>query len=180
MPETEDPLLLAVNAGSSSLKAKLFALRDSTLSLNSVARLDGIGRRQARLRIDDVGFSVGAVGDHARAAEVLLDRLLQRSTTAKRLVAIGHRIVHGGVQFTAPIRITRDVWQQLEALRELAPLHNPPALAIVRATAARYPNGHAVLIEYPGGDHNTLRQSHRELEQAVVEFFRQHLSKRDA
>jgi acetate kinase len=139
MPETEDPLLLAVNAGSSSLKAKLFALRDSTLSLDSIARLDGIGRGQARLRLDDVAFSVGAVGDHARAAEVLLDRLLQRSTTAKRLVAIGHRIVHGGVRFTAPIRITRDVWQQLEALRELAPLHNPPALAIVRATAARYP-----------------------------------------
>jgi acetate kinase len=58
---------------------------------------------------------------------------------ASRLVAIGHRIVHGGPQLTAPVRITADVWRQLDALRELAPLHNPPALAVVRSTVARYP-----------------------------------------
>jgi acetate kinase len=133
-------LLLALNAGSSSLKAKLYALADLTLTVESTARLEGIGRRQARLRVDDVGFSVGAVADHARAAEVLLERLLPGSSAAaSRLVAIGHRIVHGGVQFTAPVRITTDVWQQLDALRELAPLHNPPALTVARATATRYP-----------------------------------------
>jgi acetate kinase len=140
MPETADrPLVLALNAGSSSLKAKLYSLSDLTLTPELSARLDGIGRKQARLRVDDVGFSVGAVTDHARAAEVLLERLLPGSSTAGgRLVAIGHRIVHGGTQFTAPVRITSDVWRQLDALRELAPLHNPPALTVVRATAARY------------------------------------------
>jgi acetate kinase len=138
---TDESLLLALNAGSSSLKAKLYALADHALEHKATARLDGIGRRHARLRVDDVGFSVGAVGDHARAAEVLLDRLLPgTSAGARRLIAIGHRIVHGGVQFTAPVRITTDVWQQLEALRELAPLHNPQALAVVQATATRYAN----------------------------------------
>jgi acetate kinase len=133
------PLLLALNAGSSSLKAKLYACTDAKLTLESTARLEGIGRRQARLRVDDVAFSGGAVGDHARAAEILLDRLLPGSSTmGERLVAIGHRIVHGGTQFTRPVRITTDVWQQLEALRELAPLHNPPAFAVARATAARF------------------------------------------
>jgi acetate kinase len=134
-----EPLLLALNAGSSSLKAKLYSLADFTLTLESSARLEGIGRRQARLRVDDVTFSGGTVSDHARAAEVLLERLLPGSSSkANRLVAIGHRIVHGGTQFTAPVRITTDVWRQLDALRELAPLHNPPALTVVRATAARY------------------------------------------
>jgi acetate kinase len=133
------PLLLALNAGSSSLKAKLYSLTDFALTLESSARLEGIGRRQARLRVDDVTFSGGTVSDHARAAEVLLERLLPGSSSkASRLVAIGHRIVHGGTQFTAPVRITTDVWRQLDALRELAPLHNPPALTVVRATAARY------------------------------------------
>ncbi|HEX7237411.1 MAG TPA: acetate/propionate family kinase [Gammaproteobacteria bacterium] len=132
-------LLLALNAGSSSLKAKLYALEDATLTAQSSARLDGIGRKQARLRVDDVGFSVGPVGDHARAAEVLLDRLLPGAGAASsRLVAIGHRIVHGGTQFTGCVRITTDVEQQLDELRELAPLHNPPALAVIRVTAARY------------------------------------------
>ena len=137
--EAEQPLLLALNAGGSSLKAKLYSLADATLTLESSARLDGIGRKQARLRVDDVSFTVGAVSDHARAAEVLLDRLLPGSgTAAHRLVAIGHRIVHGGAQFTTPVRITNDVWRQLEALRELAPLHNPPALTVVRTTSTRY------------------------------------------
>jgi acetate kinase len=134
------PLLLALNAGSSSLKAKLYACADFKLTLESSARLEGIGRRHARLRVDDVSFSIGPVADHARAAEVLLDRLLPRSHgLAERLLAIGHRVVHGGTQLAAPVRITTDVWQQLEALRELAPLHNPPTLAVARATAARFP-----------------------------------------
>src|SRR5690606_28805804 len=57
---------------------------------------------------------------------------------SNKLLAIGHRIVHGGTLFTEPVRITTDVWRQLESLRELAPLHNPPALAVVRATATRF------------------------------------------
>ena len=140
MPEAAEPLLLVLNAGSSSLKAKLYALAGVDLNLKATARLEGIGRRHARLRVDDVGFSVGAVSDHARAAEVLLDRLLPGThAVAHRLLAIGHRIVHGGAQFMAPVRITTDVWQQLDALRELAPLHNPPAMTVVRAAAMRYP-----------------------------------------
>jgi acetate kinase len=139
--EAGSSLLLVLNAGSSSLKAKLYSLKDVTLTVESSARLDGIGRKQSRLRVDDVGFSVSPVHDHARAAEVLLDRLLPGAgAAANRLVAIGHRIVHGGTQFTGPVRITTDVGYQLDALRGLAPLHNPPALAVVRVTSTRYPN----------------------------------------
>ena len=138
--EARQPLLLALNAGGSSLKAKLYSLGDLTLRLETSARVEGIGRRVARLRIDDVGVSVGAISDHARAAEVLLDRpLTGAGTAASRLVAVGHRIVHGGAQFTAPVRITSDVARQLDALGELAPLHNPSALTVVRAAAMRYP-----------------------------------------
>ncbi len=140
MQDARSRLLLALNVGSSSLRAKLYVLEDATLRLESSARLDGVGRKHSRLRVDDVGFSIAAVADHARAADVLLERLLPGSSTAAgRLAAIGHRIVHGGAQFTTPVRITTDVWHKLDALRELAPLHNPPALTVVRATAARYP-----------------------------------------
>ena len=89
--EARQPLLLALNAGGSSLKAKLYTLGELTLRLESSARLDGIGRRLSRLRIDDVGLSVGAIADHARAAEVLLDRLLPGAGTAagKRVFIAG-------------------------------------------------------------------------------------------
>jgi acetate kinase len=140
MPHGDEIWILVINAGGSSLRAKVYALTDGRFEPRAAARLEGIGSKRARLRIDDVGFSAGAVADHARAAELLLDRLLPGPRAASaRLVAIGHRIVHGGTQFTAPVRVTTDVWQQLETLRELAPLHNPPALAVARATIARFP-----------------------------------------
>jgi acetate kinase len=135
-----ESFLLALNAGSSSLKAKIFAL-DAAGQLASVAsaRLDGIGRAEASLRVDGLGFSPGSIGDHFAAAELLLGQLLAgHREMAGRIVAIGHRIVHGGERFTAPTRITPETWRELEALRELAPLHNPPAQSVVRATAARY------------------------------------------
>lgn len=140
MSHGEETWILVLNAGGSSLRAKVYAICDLAFEVRATARLEGIGSKRARLRVDDVGFSAGPIADHARAAEVLLDRLLPgpRSGTA-RLVAIGHRIVHGGAQFTRPVRITTDVWQQLEALRDLAPSHNPQALAVARTTVARYP-----------------------------------------
>jgi acetate kinase len=141
MSVTGDSLLLALNAGSSSLKARLFALGASgELEQRAIARVDGIGRREARLHVDARDSSAGTIGDHGAAAELLLSRLLPSDKeVGDRLVAIGHRVVHGGDRFTAPTRITGDSWQHLEALRDLAPLHNPPALGVVRATAARYP-----------------------------------------
>ncbi len=135
----DESWILVLNAGGSSLKAKLYTLADRTLEVHSTARLDGIGGKRARLRVDDVTFSAGSIADHARAAEVVLDRLLPGPRAARnQLAAIGHRIVHGGAQFSRPVRITADVWRRLEALRELAPLHNPQALAVARATIARY------------------------------------------
>jgi acetate kinase len=142
MSVTEDSLLLALNAGSSSLKAKLYALgaTGGRLEQRSSAQLDGIGRREAQLRVDGAGFSAaGSVGDHLAAAELLLSQLLPSARgVGHRLAAIGHRVVHGGERFTVPTRITPETWRDFEALRELAPLHNPPALSVVRATAARY------------------------------------------
>jgi acetate kinase len=51
--------------------------------------------------------------------------------------AVGHRVVHGGTRFTQPVRITDAVMAELEPLNELAPLHNPPSLAVIRAAQAR-------------------------------------------
>jgi acetate kinase len=109
MPEAGSPLLLALNVGSSSLRAKLYVIEEPTLRLESTARLDGVGRRHARLHVDDVGFSVGAVADHARAADLLLERMVPGSRgVANRLLAFGHRIVHGGCDKPLVIRVIND------------------------------------------------------------------------
>jgi len=73
---------------------------------------------------------------------VQLHRLLdwiEAHLGADRLAAVGHRIVHGGLHFHAPVRLTRDVLAQLEDLTPLAPLHQPGCLAPVQAIAAARP-----------------------------------------
>src|SRR4029453_19319714 len=57
----------------------------------------------------------------------------------RTVAAVGHRVVHGGAEFVAPVRITAEVIAQLEALVPLAPLHQPANLLPVKALAAQRP-----------------------------------------
>ena len=78
------------------------------------------------------------VGDYHAAVELVL-RLLADSIGADPIAACGHRIVHGGERLRASTRIDAEVKQALADLRELAPLHNPPALAAMEAAEAALP-----------------------------------------
>jgi acetate kinase len=93
--------ILVVNAGSSSLKLSLLDDDDTVLLSENVAAPSG--------RLDD-----GALGD-----------AIARS---KPVDAVGHRIVHGGTQLTAPVRVDSEIRRRLEALTDLAPLHQPKSL----------------------------------------------------
>ncbi|HXK19036.1 MAG TPA: hypothetical protein VNG33_14590, partial [Polyangiaceae bacterium] len=111
--------ILALNAGSSTLKY-------------SVYRLDGDGEREltsATIKTTDQ--------TPAQALERALAHLRDAGLAEPSLV--GHRVVHGGSSFTAPVRVDAAVLGQLEALVSLAPLHLPPALALLRETLGRWP-----------------------------------------
>jgi acetate kinase len=102
--------VLVLNAGSSSLKYQVVGPDGSVAAKGSVDRLT---------REDD----------HARALATVTEDLRRSGVDDEHLVAVGHRIVHGGPRLTAPTAVDDDV---LEAVREavpLAPLHNPAALA---------------------------------------------------
>lgn len=98
-------LVLAVNAGSSTLKLSL---------------VDEGGRAVDRRDVD---------GRELGPWEAGLQGLLSESVDIR---AVGHRIVHGGPSFSGPVALTDEVLAQIEAVAELAPLHNAPALAAVR------------------------------------------------
>jgi acetate kinase len=117
------PYVLALNAGSSSLKFALFTADRSPVRVvvDQIARLDP-----------------GPEG-RARALETLLERLaLHHDLSGLR--AIGHRFVHGGPCFDGPRRLTDDVLAELERLACVDPAHMPGALAIVRAARAKRPD----------------------------------------
>jgi acetate kinase len=113
--------VLVLNAGSSSLKYRVLdAVSDETLVRGTVERVDESGWDQAFQAVSR------ALGDHRIGAGSLL--------------AVGHRVVHGGARFTAPTLVDDDVEAGIEELVELAPLHNPAALAGIRATRTAFPD----------------------------------------
>jgi len=136
--------ILVLNAGSSSLKFETFVLGGEALgraATGVVEEFDGRPRFHAR-RADG-----GTLGEqtwerpigHDGALAFLLD-WLAKQPDAPRVAAVGHRVVHGGTRFTAPVRVTPDVVAALEALVPLAPLHQPGNLAPIRTMAAQHPS----------------------------------------
>ena len=130
--------ILVVNAGSSSLKFQLFENEPGPRVKRLLrGQLDGIGVRP-RLRATkgdgaiaiDRMFSPEEVRDLPAAIQVTAEWL--RGTENVDLAAIGHRVVHGGPEYSEPILVTPEVLDRLARYVPLAPLHQPNNLAPIR------------------------------------------------
>lgn len=141
--------ILALNAGSSSIKFSLFGIaqgRDN-LPLLFQGEVDGIGSEPHFLVHDTTGQKLvdeqlktgaTAMAGHKEALSVLLD-WIEHHETGLTLIAVGHRVVHGGTLFSAPVLVDSQVINQLESLVPLAPLHQPHNLAAIRSIASIKP-----------------------------------------
>lgn len=138
-------VILVLNAGSSSLKFSAFRAEFGAGDLLARGQVEGIGTRpRFVLRAggaadEEQELAGGADFDHEHALGVVVERC-QARLGGVRLVAVGHRVVHGGVKFTAPVRVNDEVLATLEELVPLAPLHQPHALAAIRAVGRRAPH----------------------------------------
>ncbi len=139
-------VVLAINAGSTSLKFALHASAPpSECLLRGQYALEG---HRTRLSITRVGDPIPGVPDDGEGPDRLGDAIVHLlewldpalATSGLELLAAGHRIVHGGRQFVAPARIDQAVLGELERLAPLAPLHQPAGLAAVRALAGARPD----------------------------------------
>ncbi|WP_102224261.1 acetate/propionate family kinase [Acidimangrovimonas sediminis] len=138
--------VLTLNAGSSSLKFGLYRLRGGTADPAPLAdgHVDGLGSAP-HLRIVETGAAhaldhrLPAGADHGAILRLVLD-WIARHEDGLRLVAAGHRVVHGGPAFTRPVVVTPETLTRLDALTPLAPLHQPHNLAPIRALAEAAPN----------------------------------------
>lgn len=139
------PVVLVVNAGSSSVK---FAVYEAASDPKPLWR----GQVEAlfdapRLKIDEAGdgrivdaaLSLDGADRHAGAIERLLDWVVER-VGRERLAAVGHRVVHGGVAFRDPARVTPETIEALDNLVRLAPLHQPHNVAGLKAVARIAPD----------------------------------------
>lgn len=126
-----------VNAGSSSLKFQIFDVAGGAPERRVRGQIDGIGARP-RLKVADAAgavladrrFEVAEIPDLPAAISAMRAWLDGLDGFAPR--AIGHRVVHGGPDFAAPVRIDAQVLERLAAFQDLAPLHQPNNLAPIR------------------------------------------------
>ncbi|MBE0604653.1 MAG: acetate kinase, partial [Deltaproteobacteria bacterium] len=131
--------ILVVNAGSSSLKFSLFRV-DESASFHLAARgqLDGIGTRPRLKATDGAGTPLVereiavAEAREVKDAVALTGAWLRTRFTGEPLLAVGHRVVHGGAEFSRPVLVDAPVFSELERLVPLAPLHQPHNLAAIR------------------------------------------------
>ena len=137
--------ILVLNAGSSSLKFSVFELlSDSTLSQKITGQVEGIGTAP-HLKVKDnngqtlidVNWQLAEVANHVQALQHITDFLRNNSN---RLVGVGHRVVHGGPDYSSPLLITAEVLDNLDSITYLAPLHNPHNLAAIRAMRQECPD----------------------------------------
>ncbi|EGR0237724.1 TPA: acetate/propionate family kinase [Vibrio vulnificus] len=133
--------VLVINSGSSSLK---FAVINS---VTGEAVLSGLGEcfglEDARMGWKYSGekteIAIEGEDNHHKIAIGKLVGLTEELGLTKDIVAVGHRIVHGGEKFTSTVRINEEVTAEIEKLADLAPLHNPAGAIGIRAAMEAFP-----------------------------------------
>jgi acetate kinase len=130
--------ILVINAGSSSLKYSLFSVTENQppeLQLVYHGNIAGIGTQPHFIVNDVQGRCLVkqdlGTADHARAFAIFLEWMEKREDGLE-LAVVGHRVVHGGGIFTAPVQISATILEQLEQLIPLAPLHQPHNIAPIK------------------------------------------------
>ncbi|MFK8253380.1 acetate/propionate family kinase [Ancylobacter terrae] len=137
--------ILVVNAGSSSIKFKLYRIEGAGLGLELGGALDGIGSRPC-LKVSggdgavliERRFTQAEIPNATAAQKAIGDWLLAHMRVA--IVAVGHRVVHGGMTFAEPVRIDDAVMAELTSFIPLAPLHQLSNLEPIRVLRERRPD----------------------------------------
>ncbi|UYZ21061.1 acetate kinase [Mesobacillus jeotgali] len=153
--------IIAINAGSSSLKFQLFEMPSEEVITKGI--VERIGLKDSIFTISVNGEKNKEVTDipnHEVAVKILLDKLTSLGIiqSLDEIEGIGHRVVHGGEEFSDSVLITDVVLQKIEELSELAPLHNPANLTGIRAFQQVLPNVPAVAV-FDTAFHQTMPEN---------------------
>ncbi|WP_308315755.1 acetate kinase [Streptomyces sp. ISL-100] len=165
MTDTAATRILVLNSGSSSVKYQLLDMGDSSrLAVGLVERIgeetsrlvhsplvgDGSGKRER----------TGPIADHEAALKAVAEELARDGLglDSPELAAIGHRVVHGGLKFSAPTVITDEVMAEIERLVPVAPLHNPANITGIRTAQALRPDLPQVAV-FDTAFHTTMPES---------------------
>jgi acetate kinase len=137
--------IAVINAGSSSIKFSLFVVRGRDLALEVRGQVEGlytaprfVAREPGGRTVAERSWGEGVKLGHEGAVEHL-SRFLREALGDDQLAGVGHRVVHGGLDYAAPVRVDAAVLEALERLVPLAPLHQPHNLSPIAALLDRAP-----------------------------------------
>lgn len=154
--------VLVINSGSSSIKFRLVDVVEEARGVltSRPALLEGAikgigGVASFEVRGEDARRSTVMleIRDHAHALRVVFDRL---ADSLGNIEAVGHRVVHGGNRYVEPTLITEEVEAEIDALSELAPLHNPSGLAGIRGAKAALGRSVPMVAVFDTAFHQTM------------------------
>ena len=152
--------LLSVNAGSSSLKFRLYEMPEEKLLMKGMFERIGLFGSCYSIRIGDEKISKDVpLKDHNEAVKILLEELINNKVISSlaEIEAVGNRVVHGGNKYSKSVEITDRVLMEIEEISELAPLHNPAALKGIYAFKKNIPNAKLVAC-FDTAFHQTMKE----------------------
>ena len=154
--------VFVINCGSSSIKYQLLDMTDESVLAKGV--LERLGTSQANLQHEGKTGKVEpecSAKNHRDGMDLILASLVHPQygviENVEQIEVVGHRVVHGGEQFTGAVQIDEKVAKAIEDCAQLAPLHNPPNLAGIRAAQADLPKAIQVAV-FDTAFHSTLEK----------------------
>lgn len=141
--------VIAINAGSSSLKFQLFEMPSETVLTKGLVERIGLNDSVFTITVnDEKQTDILDIPNHAVAVKMLLEKLTSTGIiqSLDEIGGIGHRVVHGGEKFNDSVLLTEEILQEIEELSDLAPLHNPANIVGIRAFQEVLPNVPAVAV----------------------------------
>lgn len=153
--------IIAINAGSSSLKFQLFDMPSESVITKGLIE---------RIGLDDAVFNITVNGEkqtettdipnHTVAVELLLSKLTNLGIieSLNEIEGVGHRVVHGGEEFSDSVLINAEILQKIESLSEIAPLHNPANITGIKAFKEVLPSVPAIAV-FDTAFHQTMPES---------------------
>ncbi|MBS5587765.1 MAG: acetate kinase [[Clostridium] spiroforme] len=165
--------VMAINAGSSSLKFQLINMPSEEVITSGIVERIGLEEGNFEMKYNGEKFTKQCpINDHSVAVQLLLDALVKHHVVENlnEIEACGHRIVHGGEYFSDSIKVDEDVVAKVEELAELAPLHNPAHIIGYNAFKNALPGVEHVFV-FDTAFHQTLDQE-RYLYPLPMEYYK--------
>ncbi|MDM3017103.1 acetate/propionate family kinase [Citrobacter sp. CK189] len=153
--------IMAINAGSSSLKFQLLAMPQGEMICQGLIERIGMANARVTMKTSAQKWQETApIADHREAVTLLLEKLLSHHiiNTLQDIDGVGHRVAHGGEFFKDSARVTDETLAQIERLAELAPLHNPVNVLGIHIFRQLLPSTPSVAV-FDTAFHQTLDES---------------------